>query len=415
VSLEVRPIVDSELVEWTAAMHLAFHTNRSAQEDADYQRQRRDSARDLDRTLAAIEDGRIVGTYESFAAELSLPGEGACVQANAITAVSVRPTHHRRGILTRMIRTDLEAARERGEVASVLIAAEYPIYGRFGFGMATQNATYELDTSAATFVRPAPGGTIELVEPERMRELAPLIFNQMRRSRPGQLDRDASRWDVRVGLRASPWNPNAIHTRRAVYSSPEGTPSGYALYRVEADWHHFVPNGRLELLELVALTPDAYLALWRFCAEIDLVSQISADLRPLDEPLQWLLLNTRRAFRQTQRSDFLWLRPLDIARLLAERRYVAEGEITLEVDDTMSMSGGRFTLQTSAEGARCKPSTRSADLRLGLSALGSLVLGGPHLDSLSTAGLVDELTPGSLARAAHLFAWPTSPWCSTFF
>src|SRR5581483_11849365 len=158
---------------------------------------------------------------------------------------------------------------------------EYPIYGRFGFGMATQHAGYQLETSTAIFLRAAPG-RVELVEPARMRALAPPIFDQMRRSRPGQIQRDGVRWDVRVGVFASPWNPGAAYTRCAVYSSPGGTPTGYALYRVESDWQHYVPSGRLELQELVALDADAYLGLWRFCAEVDLVGQINADLRPPD-------------------------------------------------------------------------------------------------------------------------------------
>ena len=36
-----------------------------------------------------------------------------------------------------MIGRDLAASRDRGAVADVLIAAEYPIYGRFGYGPAT--------------------------------------------------------------------------------------------------------------------------------------------------------------------------------------------------------------------------------------------------------------------------------------
>ena len=36
-----------------------------------------------------------------------------------------------------MMSQDLAAAKERGDVVATLIAAEYPIYGRYGFGPAT--------------------------------------------------------------------------------------------------------------------------------------------------------------------------------------------------------------------------------------------------------------------------------------
>ena len=49
-----------------------------------------------------------------------------------------------------MIGRDLTTSRERGEVADVLIAAEYPIYGRFGYGPAVASTSWELVTGAGT-------------------------------------------------------------------------------------------------------------------------------------------------------------------------------------------------------------------------------------------------------------------------
>src|SRR5438067_427183 len=110
-------------------------------------------------------------------------GRPTAARVDAVSAASVLPTHRRRGLLSRMLTTDLHAARERGEVASILLPAEYPIYGRFGFGPAVDRADYALDTAAAEFTRAAPG-TVELVEPARLRELAPPIFDRFRRQRP---------------------------------------------------------------------------------------------------------------------------------------------------------------------------------------------------------------------------------------
>ena len=64
---------------------------------------------------------------------LRLPG-GGDLPVSCLTQVTVLPTHTRRGHLTRLMRAQLEAAVEAGEAASLLIAAEWPIYGRFGYG-----------------------------------------------------------------------------------------------------------------------------------------------------------------------------------------------------------------------------------------------------------------------------------------
>jgi predicted acetyltransferase len=414
MSYVVRPIQADEMAAWVAVGHVAFHANRSADEEARYRLEERDQ--DLSRTLAALdEQGHVVGSYFSFPAELSLPGTGACVPSNAVTSVAVMPTHHRRGVLRQMLHADHTAARERGDAASILIAAEYPIYGRFGFGPATEQAAYRLQTAHAEFRQQAPG-SVELVSPERLRELAPPLFDQFRRTCPGQINRRPMRWDTQLGLRTPPWRKPEDAVYYAIYTPPGASePTGYLIYSVHGDWQYQVPSGRLEIDELIALEPDAYLGLWRYCAEVDLVSDVTAELRSLHEPLPWLLTNPRKALHELVRSDFLWARPLDTARLLAARRYVAEDRLVFEVDDPLGLCGGRFLLEGDPDGATCTATEQSAELHLSMTALGALSLGGAELGALATAGLIEEHAPGALDRAARLFAWPTSPWCSTFF
>jgi predicted acetyltransferase len=371
-------------------------------------------AQDLSRTLGAVDDGRVVGTLESFPAELSLPGATALV-ADAISAVTVQPTHRRRGLLTRMITADLCAARERGEPASILIAAEYPIYGRFGFGPATEMAAYSLERSLVRFTRQAPG-QVDLVEPARMRELAPGIFDRCRRDRPGQIDRSRhSSWDRRLGLGGPPWMRDQKPPRCGLYTSPSGEPEGYVLYRVDDCWERHVPKAKLDIVELMAVSPDAYLRLWRYCCEVDLVKEITAEMRCVDEPLRWLLDNPRVALHQTMRADMLWLRPLDVPTTLAARRYLCDGRLVIDVADPLGLSAGRFLLEGGPGGASCQPTTATTDVRLGMTALGSITLGGVSLHLLADAALIEEERPGGIDAAERLFRWSVTPWCSTFF
>jgi len=301
-----------------------------------------------------------------------------------------------------------------GVVASILIAAEYPIYDRFGYGPATEQATYTVQTPAAVFKR-AAAGTVDLLPAAHLREVAPRIFDQVRRGRPGQIARQPVRWDARLGLRRAPWAPAGYALRCAVFIDPAGDIQGYVVYRVEGTWERRLPTGKLEIIELMSLTPDAYLGLWRYCCEVDLVAHVTAGMRCVDEALPWLLHNPRAALPNTQRADFLWLRPLDVPATLAARRYASERRLILDVSDPLQLCGGRFVLEGGPDGATCRATDASADLSMGMAALGTLILGGVSAQVLADASAIDEHRPGALDVAEKLFRWPVTPWCSTFF
>jgi predicted acetyltransferase len=409
--VEVRAIEADEMAAWVDAMHLGFHVQRPAEPDAQFRNKVLEQ--DLARTLAAVDGEHLVGTLFSFPAELTLPG-GASLVADAISAVTVSPTHRRRGLLTRMVQQDLCTARERGEAASILLPAEYPIYGRFGFGPATDNARYTLRQQAATFKR-AARGSVELLEPQQMLDQAPQLFDRFRTTRPGQIDRPPINWEMRLGVREAPWQSEDKPPRCGLYTNPAGEPEGYLLYKVEGRFERHVPSGKMSISELIALTPDAYLGLWRYACAVDLVREITAEMRPVDEPLGWLLENARAALEQSLRTDFLWLRPLDVPATLGARRYLASGRVVLEVDDPLALCGGRFALEGGPDGALCRATDESADLHMDMSALGAISLGGTTLRQLFEVGAIDELRPGAVHAADRLFDWPQAPWCSTFF
>jgi predicted acetyltransferase len=412
MALSVRAVADyDEFVAWVAAAQVGFHVDLSAHTEAAYRREVLDQ--DLSRTLAALDGGRVVGTLLSFPASLTLPG-GAQIPADAVAAVSVLPSHRRRGLLTQLMHADVRAARDRGDVAAILMPSEYPIYGRFGFGPATERADYILARGAAHFSQHTDG-SVDLVEPAQLVEVAPGIFDRFRRQRPGQIDRQPPEWDDRLGLRETPWATPKKPPRCALFSSPSGEPTGFVVYRVESSSERHVPTSTLRVSDLIALTPDAYLGLWRFVCEVDLVRHVSAGRRCVEEPLAWLLDNPRAALQLAARTDDLWLRPLDIPALLGARRYAAPAQLVLEVDDPMGLSGGRFKLEGGPDGATCRPTHETADLSVSMSALGALSLGGVSLRVLHEARAVDEHTPNSVDTGDRFFRWPAAPWCSTHF
>ena len=147
--IDIRPLTEGDVPEWSRAMRTGFLRSPGV---GDAEVADRESYIDPARTLGAFDGGRCVATFRSFAQEITAVG-GAAVPADAVTNVTVSPTHRRRGLLSRMMARDLTAARERGDVVATLIAAEYPIYGRFGFGPAAWTAEWT--------VQWVPGADIE--------------------------------------------------------------------------------------------------------------------------------------------------------------------------------------------------------------------------------------------------------------
>jgi len=188
---------------------------------------------------------------------------------------------------------------------------------------------------------------------------------------------------------------------------------GLLSYRTRVDWTSSSPRGELQVHELWAVTEEGATALWRFCLDHDLMTRVTAQWRPVDEAYALRLANPR-AWQQTL-SDGLWLRPLEPAALLAARRYGREDGLVLEIHELDGSPPRRLRLEGGLDGATCVLSTASPDISLGAAALGSICLGDAPVERLERAGEVEEITPGSVARATAMFRWSPAPWSGAFF
>jgi predicted acetyltransferase len=245
---------------------------------------------------------------------------------------------------------------------------------------------------------------------------APRLFESFRKAHAGQIARRPLSWETRLGLREAPWMNGEVKPPRCVlYVDSHDEPSGYLLYRVRGGIDRLLPDAKMEVVDLVSTSDQSYQGLWQYACAVDLVTEITAGGRPTDEPLPWLLRNARAAVLQNWRSDLLWLRVLHVAPTLSARHYLAPGQVVLEVIDPMGLSGGRFALDGGPDGATCAPTDTSADVTLGLTALGALILGGHSAEVLRAAGALDEHTPGAVQRLERMFHTLRAPWCSTFF
>ncbi|WP_434591546.1 GNAT family N-acetyltransferase [Streptomyces sp. A5-4] len=414
MSVDVRLITESEFPDWLRALATGFlRSPVIPAEDVARGREHKD----LTRIRGAFDEGRCVATFRSFAQELTAVG-GAPVPASAVSNVTVSPTHRRRGLLSRMMDADLREAKERGDVLSTLIAAEYPIYGRFGYGPAASTTEWEIEVPRAGLdprrSGPDDGGRVDLVDGADARKLGPELHERLRAAQHGAIGRDAYWWQISTGqiaLDHAPWSEPYY----AVYRSALGEVEGMIVYKADDNWGDAKqPLNRATVRDMIAVTPAAERALWHFVCSVDWITTVRSGLRASDDLLP-LLLPDPRAARIVTQADFLWVRLLDVVRALEARTYAVPASLVLEVHDAAGLAGGRFRLAASPDGAVCAPSSDSADLALDVRELGALYLGGESAVRLLALGRVAEGSVGAAAVADALFRTPRRPWCPDVF
>lgn len=377
--------------------------------------ERRRRAWDPQRAWAVRDRGRIVGTLASYDRRLTVPGTGARtreLRADAVTGVSVAATHRRRGLLTELMGRAQAAARERGDAVSILIAAEWPIYGRFGYAPATSLTRWNLDPRRAGVAVDVGRGALRQVEPAEAGPIADAVFDVARRDRAGQIDRPAPWWDRQVGLDGY----QVISGTEAywyVHDGPDG-PDGVLAWMAREHPDLRRP-GTVGVSEFIAATPQAARDLWGYLCGLDLVGDVEL-WGPPDDPAPFLLGNGR-ALRAGDRVDHLWVRLVDVPAALAARAYAADADVVLDVLDPTPGGYGRGRVRLLVQGgdAVCEPTAREPDLRLDVRTLASIYLGGYRLRALATTQDVDELTPGALDRLDLMFSTPLAPYCQTGF
>jgi predicted acetyltransferase len=362
---------------------------------------------DPGRTVGAFIDGQLVGTADAVTSTLTLPG-GATVSHAAVTHIGVSPSFTRRGVATELIRHQLHDIAARGEVVASLRASEATIYERHGYGVASCFQSVEVTTARAAF-RPEVGlgGPVRLLGAAEVWDILPGVYDANRPSRPGTIDRPGVWWDS--ARRRAESSSGAWYV--VVHGEP-GAESGFARYRPIGTENWFVSDRRTVVVEdFFAPTPDAYLGLLRFLLGLDLVDQVMFWMLPIDDALPWLFVD-RRAAKVTAVHDETWLRVIDAERALAARSYLGGGAVTIAVNDpVLSRNSASFTIT----GAGAEPTTRRADVRVGIEGLGASLLGGTSWRSLAAAGLARADDPVALDAADALFAVPEAPHAGTFF
>ena len=227
MDIEIRPITPEEYGDFAVAAESAFGHQPKPEELEIYRK-----IFEFERSLAAFEAGTIVATAGAQSLPVTVPG-GKLPMAG-VTAVAVRPTHRRRGLLTMLMRRQLDDVRDAGELLAGLWASEGAIYQRFGYGLSTLLGRFEIDRSRTAFARPVQWeGSVRQVVRDDAMALFPPVHERVVERYPGMIGRTKAHWEHDYAdLERNRDGAGPLFF--AVYESHEGA-EGYVAYRVKAE------------------------------------------------------------------------------------------------------------------------------------------------------------------------------------
>lgn len=401
MAIEVRNPSEDEL---RAAMEAASTTFGEELKDDDFERHSK--MLPGERFYAAYDGDVPVGTTASFAFRLTVPGGE--LGAGGVTWVGVLPSHRRRGILTQMMRRQLDDLRELGEPLAILWASEAAIYGRFGYGISAPTVQMDADRSRFAYRDdPGPRGAVRIVGEEEAASLMPQVYDAYRRGVPGAVARTVDWWKAYRLADPEHWRQGSGPKFYAVLEF-DGKPVAYVLYRIKVDWEDGFSKSQVKLVETCATSPAAERELWRFVFGIDLVTRIQGRHDP-GSSLFLMLVDPRSL--QLRVSEGLWLRFVDLGAALAGRTYATDDSVVLEVrDEFCPWNAGCWRV-----GEKVERTDDEAELELDTADLASAYLGAFDFNQLAAAERVREQTAGALDRASALFRTARPPYCPEDF
>ncbi|MEV2270344.1 GNAT family N-acetyltransferase [Nonomuraea africana] len=408
MSYPIRPISEDEWTSFSGVLAEGFNWTPHPT-----QAERWKANTEFDRTLAAFDGDVIAGVTGIHSFTMTVPGGQLPVAG--VTAVSVLPSHRRRGILSHLMHRQLADIRERGEAVAALYASEAVIYGRFGYGRASDGLSVRIPKHGSAFVAGAPVDPalrITVAKPADVRSTLEEVYESLVAERPGQYRRNEHFW---TGVLADEeFDQEGAGALRCVLAEDADRVRGYALFRVKSMWgDNGQPDGELHLRELYATDAAAHALLWQSVLNRDLVSKVTAG-RPVDDPITQLLADVRHL--NASWGDELWVRLVSVDAALSARAYAAPVDVVLEVaDDVCPWNEGRWRLTADTASVSCKPTDEAPDVSLQVAALGGAYLGAGALGAQRAAGLLTEHRAGAVRALAAAMSWSPAPWAGNVF
>jgi predicted acetyltransferase len=305
----------------------------------------------------------------------------------------------------------VEQTRREGVAISALHASEPAIYGRYGYGLATEATSITLGRGT-TFTAPGLEDAAGRLRTTLATETGPELVRRLRecelrvaQRRPGVVVADEEFYAAAV--REVPERLRDKERRRYLFAVRDGVDVGHAAFRRAHKWERNRPSGTVQVDALCG-GPAAELALLRRLVDLDLMASVRLPEIGHDDPLRhWI---GPRADTDAVPVDNLWLRLVDLEAALPLRWYDSGCDVVVDVaDEQAPWQAGRWRIKVHGGEGRAERTDAGAEVSLPVSALGAVFLGGPSLTSLHLAGLVTEHRPGAVRELGRAFRTDLAP------
>lgn len=272
-------------------------------------------------TFVVEHDGCLDSTYLTI--HFDMVYDAHRIPMSGIAGVAVAPAARGRGYAHRMMQHAVAHARERGMHLSMLWAFSLGFYRELGWELVGRILRFELPTREIRLGDEAHG--VRQVEPKASETIMTIQKAYASRYR-GACERAPRRWEHLLRESDRP-----IHM--FVYEGDNG-PEGYVYYKLPP-----FGEGTLELMEMVALTPQAHRGLLGSLRRLDMQIERIEWQGPADD---WTLVEPYDASLKVSVVRQPMLRVVDVGALLAlQCRDSVSGDYQLRVEEPDWAGGPR--------------------------------------------------------------------------
>jgi predicted acetyltransferase len=331
---------------------------------------------------------------------------GRPLPMSGIFGVATLPEHRRSGLASAVVRSLLDAARERGDPVSALYPAVLRPYRRLGYELAGTFTKHRLPLDAI------PSGSATELPPVRLLELdhdleeLKACYHEWARGHTGTIEPDDVMWTTRLLSR-----PGDDTFRAVVVSGGRGIEGFAAFVRQPAPGPLEVAFG-LACNPLVATTGPALGSLLRYFRDHRGVGRWLEWAGPPNDPAS--LVVQEQSIEQSYRYGWM-LRLLDVPAALEQRGYPSEdGTCTIAVEDSLfPENAGPWKVEAERGKVAVRREEGGGRRAVPIGALSAMFSGYLRPADAVRLGYLDADDP-SVELLTRLFAGP-DPWCPFFF
>jgi hypothetical protein len=317
-----------------------------------------------------------------------------------------------------MLRHHFEQVHEESSThVSALHASEPAIYGRYGYGLASQELEVSLGRGT-TLTSPHLQEAADEITTQLVTVSEPDVPKRLRECHLGSAGLGSVVGQIGYYDAVCRQFPEELRGReplRVLFARRDGADVGFAVFRRTQKWERARPSGELSVWALIG-EPAAQLTLLRRLVDFDLISTTKISTVGVDDPLL-LWVGGPRATADVATYDSLWVRLVDLPEALQDRTWSAPCDVVVEVADPFApWNDGSWRIRANPAGeATVERTTAESDVSLRVEALGSAYLGGGNLVAMHRAGLVAERRHGAVSELWHAMRTVVPPTAAVGF